>query len=33
MLAGYIFGLPMELLSDQGSNISGEVMKEVAKLF
>ena len=29
----YTFGSPMELLSDQGSNISGEVMKEVARIF
>lgn len=29
----YMFGSPKELLSDQGSNISGEVMKEIARIF
>ena len=29
----YTFGSPAELLSDQGSNISGELMKEVARIF
>jgi len=29
----YTFGAPVELLSDQGSNISGEMMKEVARIF
>lgn len=29
----YTFGSPKELLSDQGSNISGELMKEIAKIF
>ncbi|KMQ89530.1 enzymatic polyprotein endonuclease reverse [Lasius niger] len=29
----YTFGSPKELLSDQASNISGELMKEVAKIF
>jgi transposase InsO family protein len=29
----YTFGSPKELLSDQGSNISGELMKAVAKIF
>lgn len=29
----YTFGSPTELLSDQGSNISGEIMKEVARIF
>ena len=29
----YTYGSPTELLSDQGSNISGETMKKVAKIF
>lgn len=29
----YTFGSPRELLSDQGSNISGELMKEIARIF
>lgn len=29
----YTFGSPTELLTDQGSNISGEMMKEVARIF
>lgn len=29
----YMFGSPKELLSDQGSNISGEVMKEISRIF
>lgn len=28
-----MFGSPKELLSDQGSNISGELMKEITKIF
>lgn len=29
----YTFGSPKELLSDQGSNISGELIKEIARIF
>lgn len=29
----YTFGSPEELLSNQGSNISGEIMKEIARIF